>query len=554
MELFLVIVAILVILGVKGWFDRKNDRLKLITKLKDSYGKIPDKEYTLPKLESIPYYFEHSKQNELKIDDITYNDLNLKEVYKLINATLSSPGSEYLYAMLRKPSCSLDELKERNRVIEFFSSDAEKRLELQILLAKIGEIRNISLYEYLNRLSEVESEKNTVHFIQCALLIASIGVIFIQPVLGIVCTICMFFYNVLSYFKRKAKIENYFSVVSLFLRLIDSSEKLLALNYPEIQTYLSRIDRSISAFSSFRKGAGIVVPQNNSGDIIQGLFDYVKMAFHIDLIKFNNMLDIFKNAGTEMNALFETIGFLDSMIAIASFRESLDFYCIPEFADTCMIKSDELCHPILEEPVGNSFDFERSVLITGSNASGKSTFLKTIGVNQIMAQSIYTVMAHSYKTTFFNVMSSMALTDNLLGGESYYIVEIRSLKRIMDEVGKKIPVLMFIDEVLRGTNTVERIAASSQILADLADSGSLCVAATHDIELTSILEKYYDNYHFEESIVDNRVEFDYRLREGRSTTRNAIKLLGMLGYSNDMIERASEMANYQIESGEWKKL
>lgn len=89
----------------------------------------------------------------------------------------------------------------------------------------------------------------------------------------------------------------------------------------------------------------------------------------------------------------------------------------------------------------------------------------------------------------------MSLRDNLTNNESYYIVEIKSIKRILDSINDEIPTLCFVDEVLRGTNTIERIAASSHILKSLTDKNALCFAATHDIELTNILENIYSNYH-----------------------------------------------------------
>ena len=116
----------------------------------------------------------------------------------------------------------------------------------------------------------------------------------------------------------------------------------------------------------------------------------------------------------------------------------------------------------------------------------------------------------------------MALKDDLLGGESYYIVEIRSMKRIIDETKKNQKVLCFVDEVLRGTNTVERIAASCEILKSLSKRGTICFAATHDIELTDLLNEEYDNYHFEEEIEQGDVVFNYILKPGKATTRNAI--------------------------------
>ena len=190
--------------------------------------------------------------------------------------------------------------------------------------------------------------------------------------------------------------------------------------------------------------------------------------------------------------------------------------------------------------------------MTGSNASGKSTFLKNTAICAVLAQSIDTVPAAAYRANFLRVFTSMALTDNLSKGESYFIVEIKSLKRILDAAsGENSPVLGIIDEVLRGTNTIERIAASSQILKTLIKGNVLAFAATHDIELSYILEKLYTNWHFEEEVSDNDVVFNYQLKSGRAVSRNAIKLLGIAGYSPAIVEQAKEEAERFEKTGEW---
>ena len=152
------------------------------------------------------------------------------------------------------------------------------------------------------------------------------------------------------------------------------------------------------------------------------------------------------------------------------------------------------------------------------------------------------------------IYTSMALRDSIFRNESYYIVEIKSLKRILDRVNKDIPMLCFIDEVLRGTNTLERIATSSRILASLAMSNCLCFAATHDIELTYILEKYFKNYHFQERISNDQILFDYKLYKGRAISRNAIKLLSILGYSKKITHDAEKAAHEFMTHGEWSNI
>ena len=132
-------------------------------------------------------------------------------------------------------------------------------------------------------------------------------------------------------------------------------------------------------------------------------------------------------------------------------------------------------------------------------------------------------------------------------------MEIRAIKRILDIAAEgEHKVLCFVDEVLRGTNTVERIAASTEILKSLSGENVICFAATHDVELTQLLENQYDNYHFEEEIVDNDVCFNYRLLTGKATTRNAIKLLAVMGYEADIIEQANQRAEGFMQTGQWK--
>lgn len=150
----------------------------------------------------------------------------------------------------------------------------------------------------------------------------------------------------------------------------------------------------------------------------------------------------------------------------------------------------------------------------------------------------------------------MSLRDSLESGESYYMVEIKALKRIIDaaDMESQSPLLCFVDEVLRGTNTVERIAASVQILKKLSQRGIFCFAATHDIELTKLLVDEFDNCHFEEEVKDGDVLFSYRLLPGRSHTRNAIKLLEIIGFSKDIIRQADNMAGDFLRTGEWRKV
>lgn len=557
MEYLYIFLAILVFLIFKSRYDEKENRRKLYHKLKQAWGEIPDEEYTSEKFESIKKYYLSVKDKDLDIDDITYNDLDLKEIYMMLNNTGSAIGEEYLYALLRKPVFSEEELLERNRLMNYFESHEEDRLKLQTQFALMGKLNKLSIYEYINRTDNIQSINIAKEYFMALGLVASIAAILINPMIGGSLTVFFIANNMITYFKKKAEIESYFTVFSYILRLLNEIKEIRRLNMPEIENYTKIFEEAEVAFRKFKKGSRIVISGNAmAGDIADMILDYLRMLFHVDIIKFNTMLTTLRKNRDILNGLYENIGYLDSMIAAASFRKQIDYYSEPKLVSGTKpyLKVEDIFHPILEEPVVNSIKADRSVLITGSNASGKSTFIKTMAINAILSQTIYTSVSKSYEASYFRVFSSMALRDDIFSNESYYIVEIKSLKRILDKINGKYPVLCFVDEVLRGTNTLERIAASTQILHSLSQGNALCFAATHDIELTAILENHFDNFHFMEKVQDNDILFDYKLYSGRAVSKNAIKLLEIMGYSKGIIEHANELANEFLLNGNWVPL
>lgn len=298
-----------------------------------------------------------------------------------------------------------------------------------------------------------------------------------------------------------------------------------------------------------------------SSNILDMLMDYLRMTFYLDLIKFNQMLGMVRKHISEIDRAVTLIGMIESAIVVGEYRTSLGGeYCIPEFIPGkengyCSLRIEKLYHPLLNEPVKNDIEVNKGVLLTGSNASGKSTFLRAVALNAILAQTIHTCTADSYQGSVFRIYSSMSLKDDLVSGDSYYMAEVKSIRRILNEVQEaekdKKQVLCFVDEVLRGTNTVERIAASTQILKALAITNVMCFAATHDLELTMLLKDVYDNYHFEEEIVEDDIFFPYRIQKGPAVSRNAIALLKVLGYDKDIVNEAEKSAEHFLKTGKW---
>lgn len=546
-------VGIIVLLVILDKFINRGAREELRKKLEEEYGKINNTKLTEDEMEQIKYYYNKIKE-DTDVDDITWNDLDMNRIYRRMNTCCSSIGSEYLYATLRKLKFTSKELEKNSKLAEEFSKNKEERIKTQLILSKIGKTSKISIYEYLTRMNEVASYNCVINKIQILLfLFAVLGIILnYKPALAL--ALLMIGINVATYYHHRAKIAPYLSFFSYMVRLNKNIEDLYKIDIKELEDYKNSLKKDSKKLIKLRKGTFWLSASEVSGSFFDTVMDYIKMIFHVDIIKFYSMLVVLKNNQDAINDVYEIIGNIDTCIAIASYREGLEYYSEPILKDTKNIEYSvtDVYHPLISNPISNSISEKSSVLLTGSNASGKSTFIKTLAINAILSQTIYTSLSKSYEAPFYKIYTSMALRDDLLSGESYYMVEIKSLKRIINAEHENRPILCFVDEVLRGTNTLERISASAHILTHIAKDNSMCFAATHDIELTKILSNDYNNYHFQEKIMDNDVKFDYKLYTGEAKSRNAIKLLKMIGYSDEIVNNASHMANNFLENGVWK--
>lgn len=549
--------AVCVLLFVQSVISDRRRLERLQRRIREQWGKIPKREYSLEEFEKISHYYERRKGTRFSIDDITWNDMGMDDIFLLLNTADSAIGEEYLYWALRTPEFDERVLKERSELADFFRSNEKIREQHKICFGRMGRRRRVALADYIGRLSEIPSFPLLPHSSALAFLVAGFGLFWVKPAYGIGVLAGAIVVNMITYFKYKGDMAVYFSCMSQVADLVEYGGKLADIpgGEPVLTPYQEALRRDCERLKQIRRHAWILVDKSDvGGDLIKVALDYLCMVTHLDLLLFRGMAETIRNQEETLGQLMETMGKLELALCIGSFRELAEEYCIPVFHTHPQktLACEAIYHPLVENAVANSIKTDRPVLITGSNASGKSTFLKTVGVNAILAQSIYTVTASYYEADYFRVYSSMALSDSLETKESYYMVEIKSLKRILDAISEKFPVLCFVDEVLRGTNTVERISASSKILESMAGRQVLCFAATHDIELASLLENLYANYHFEEQVEEGDVSFSYRLEPGRAKSRNAIRLLGIMGYEEAIIKAAEEMAERFMKSGEWR--
>lgn len=549
-QLILLVILAMAAFACFIFYQNRQAKLRLMAKIRSQYGKRPTREYEFAEFDAITHYFKRKQKEGFYLDDITWNDLDLDTIFMLLNQTYSCVGESYLYALLRTPSFSGEELEARERLVRYFMEHETEREQMSLFFAKVGKTGKKSIFDYIYNLAECRPASRSGDLLCLAVIAAGVASIFLTSY-GALLLLGALAFSWSVYYKEKKRIEPYIVSCKCFLEMLKMADKLGSLKSGEMERYINQIEAAGKKFQKFRKNSYFVV---SGGDGLTGvLLDYLKLTFHLDLLQFPTLVRELGGQLGEFEILTKNIGELESAIAIASFRTMMEQWCVPSLNSSrdVMLRSEQMYHPMIEDPVKNSIRVDRGVLLTGSNASGKSTFLKTVAINGILAQTIHTCLADSYESSFYQVYTSMALRDDLESQESYYIVEIKSLKRILDHVGEEIPMMCFVDEVLRGTNTVERIAASSQILKSMAVPGVLCFAATHDIELTHILEEDYENYHFQEEVKDHDILFNYKLYEGRAVSRNAIKLLSIIGYQEEIIQSAEDTARRFLETGEW---
>ena len=540
------------LLGLRDKFTARKNLIKILTRV---YGQPPTKHYSSDDMDHVGGYYKNHRDG-FQIDDTTWNDLNMDGVYKRLNYCLSAAGEEYLYYMLRTPKQE-DDFEDLEKQVDFFLKNDEERRKFQLIFHNIGNTRRYSIYDYLDYLEKFGKGSNTRHYVMIALLLLAIALCFFNFSIGFIALIILMTVQIISYFRIKSEIDPYLIIYNYIMRVIGSVKEFSGIKEEVFVRDMEEMRQAAAEFDSFKMGANILLSpnRNSSGNPADLIMDYIRMVTHLDIIKFNQMFRIIMEKKDKLDKILEITGRIEAEISIACFRASFpESYVIPDFRKGSY-QAKELIHPLIADAVPNDIESERGVLLTGSNASGKSTFLKTCAINSILAQSIHTVLGKEYRAEFYRIFSSMALKDDIFEGDSYYIVEIKSIKRILDAAALEgSRVLCFVDEVLRGTNTVERIAASTQILKKLAIEKVECFAATHDIELTALLKDDYDVYHFEGDVTDNDVHFDYKLKEGPATTRNAIKLLGVLGYDESIVEDAQKMADGFLKNGTWESL
>lgn len=537
LETVIVIVGVLLFIQVIWLISSYDLKRRRKTYIHEKFGSLPrEKEWN----DAVSNYYEMTRC-ENGIDDITWNDLSMNEVFQRINQCDTSAGEEILYWKLRRNDMSDEERRVFEECTDFYGRNEKAREKIEMLLCDIGKSRS-SYYipSYLDSIEEYMLQYPWIYRVLQGVLAVSAAVMIVWQndraaygFLG-VCVV-----NIVLYALLKMKNETALSMIGTAVSLLRNAKQIA--RQDETGEWFPELREALSGLRGVLRGERILRAQregSDSGDALGMLSDYIMGATLWRLTTYNKVMKRLRGHIDEYLTVYRCIGLLDAAVSTASFRKTLSGYCTPEFTGEKRLEAEELFHPLLKNPVANDLELDRGCLITGSNASGKSTFIKAVVVNAILAQSLNTCAAKRLVMPHAEVLTSMAVTDDILAGESYFIREIRYLKRILDGLNDGRMMICAVDEILRGTNTGERLRASKEILEYLRDKKCIALVATHDKELTELLGESYKNYHFSEEIGEDDVVFSYRLMDGPATSQNAVKLLEYAGFPREIIDAA----------------
>jgi DNA mismatch repair ATPase MutS len=484
---------------------------------------------------------------EFKNEEHPYsNDLDIfgrNSLFQWINSSKTFMGRENLKNRLTNPLKTPLEIEETQKSLHELANSLEWR---QLFEAEGMVIANEctnpeELYEWSADMNEVYINKwliLLVRLLPCVTLIL-IAISYFTSLVNfeLICFISLVQLAILFIGgkKRSATFENiykYKNNINIYFRMLS-----LIIEKDFESDYLKKLKNNL-VMSKDENAADAIKKLSNIYDKISYRNNGLFMIFNILLLwDYQCMIEFEKwriKSGKELKKWFYVIGEFEALNSISSIVYDNPEWAIPLISDKdYMIKTEKLGHPLLgEKMVCNDITIDKNILlITGSNMSGKSTFLRTIGINLVLSYIGAPVCAKRFECSLMQIFTCMRTSDNLENSISSFYAEILRIRRIVEEVEKNEKVFFLLDELFKGTNSIDRYDGATALIKQLGSDGASGLISTHDLELCHLQHTYskIKNYHFKEYYLNDELKFDYKIREGASTTRNGKHLIKLAG-------------------------
>lgn len=453
-------------------------------------------------------------------DDYKISDLDLfgkNSLFQYLNVAKSYHGRKLLAKQLTDPDVKS---KDFTTSVNYFASN-EDSLEIEASLLRFNDsafgIRSEDIISILN--SKIKFKP--IFILPLMSFILMIAYLFLIIFLNFpIPYISIFFLTNLALsllcYKNDvfyAPSTKYHTMLLAYKELVETILKLdikdIYVNkfIDEIKPELLSLNDSIKLFS-------LLSMRNNI--IFKILFNALCIFDFISILSFNHLV----NKNYNLNLIFKNTAIIECIISLAIAGLDNETYTIPTSSD--FIEFEELTHPLVKNCVSNSLKMEKGIILTGSNMSGKTTFMRTVGINQVLYMAGGIVLAKMYKAPRCHIYTSLRCNDMLNEGVSTFYAEILRMK-LMNKKIKEEKALLLVDEIFKGTNQEERLEASFKVIDLFNKYNASFIISTHDNQLCS--SNNILNYHFNEEYNNDKISFDYKIKSGICESKNAMYLL-----------------------------
>jgi len=534
--IFLSLAAFIILAGLWVCHNKLNDRINYLKGIISIYNQQIDR------ITGNWINFEDIGAEFIDIDHAYACDLDVvgkKSLFQFLNTAHTWHGRQAFANDLLRSVYGRTELQKRQEAVAELSEDIEFSSKIQYYLSKVKGDSSSRLADYLkDKTVFIRSEalRSLLFYMPMLTLLLIVGIFVIQQqhlffIVVLIATVQAIawvlgvprthkYFGAMSHLPHKLKAYN--EVIGIIIGKDVSSEKL-----KQIQEKLNEAAQAIKDLSKIEDRMS--VKHNAIIYFIVNIFllwDY-ECAF---------LLQEWRQKYAHLSEQwFMAIGEFESLLCLSHLPNVCDNTCLPTLNEKGnVMEARELGHPLLlnENRVNNGFSFNNNIfIISGSNMSGKTTFLRTVGINIVLARSGGFVCAEEMFLSPFDVVSSMRIADDLNEGVSTFYSELKRIKMMIDLAKKQPNMIFLIDEIFRGTNSADRLAGAKTVIEKLSGLGSVGLISTHDLELCELANAYgrIKNYSFSEHYKDNRICFDYKMKQGKSNSSNAKYLMGMIG-------------------------
>jgi hypothetical protein len=521
-----------------------SNKLVNIKKFKTNLIEINQKE-----LEATDHRFSSFESGSKYIDPdhhYTY-DLDIfgkGSLFQFLNRTVTATGKYRLAQMLKHPLQNKHEIRKRQELINELSAMPLWRQEFSahgMQDMRKNEEKELLQSEYMQPIPlRFEKGLNAIILLLITLSISSIAVWIIAGT-SLLFQFAVLLQMALWIWQRKA-IKQVAGRFSKQAELLTKYENMLRSieqcpwKSSEGRYHMEELYRNGLPSTEIKKLRQLVSAFDNRNNLLFGI--PLNLVFCWDVFYCIQFSTWHKRNEKNYRLWTDTIAFFDAVNSLANFRYNHPANAFPEVVEgNFMIKAKNMGHPLIapNKRVVNPFEMQGNpsvIMVTGANMSGKSTYLRTVGVNMVLALAGAPVCASDMKFTPVSIFSNMRTTDSLFDDESYFFAELKRLKQILGVIEEGGTVLVILDEILKGTNSVDKLYGSQQFIRKLIQLGATVLVATHDLKLTEMESEFpgkIQNKCFEIAIQNDEMQFDYTLRDGVTHVMNATFLMKKMG-------------------------